>query len=130
MKRAAVLFVVAFVIALALAGVTAASTRTFWSSYCNYATAQPTTYLPRDGALNYAYVATHEGYQWGGGCWNNNDVDDAYGDPVGVVQERLRRAERHALQIGRGGDGRFCERYARRHDLLPGDDRRRRHCRG
>src|ERR671935_2013204 len=85
MKRVAVLFVVAFVIALALAGVTAARTRTFWSSYCNYATAQPTTYLPRDGALNYAYVATHEGYQWGGGCWNNNDVDDSYGDPLGVT---------------------------------------------
>ena len=29
----------------------------------------------------YAYSAAAEGYQWGGGCWNNNNVDDSPGDP-------------------------------------------------
>ena len=85
MKRGATAFAVAFVVAGVLAGVTAARTRTFWSGYCNTAIAQPTTTMTRDAALNYAYVAAHEGYQWGGGCWNNNDVDDAYADPVGVT---------------------------------------------
>jgi hypothetical protein len=35
----------------------------------------------RSDARLYAYVAASEGYQWGGGCWNNNNVDDSPGDP-------------------------------------------------
>lgn len=93
MKRAVFAFAVAFLVAGVLTSVTAARTRTFWSAYCNYATAQPTTNMTRDAALNYAYVAAHEGYQWGGGCWNNNDVDDAYGDPIGLTSTQ-----------GEGGD--------------------------
>lgn len=53
----------------------------FWAN-CNYATAQPSYSMTRDGAQTYSYTAAYEGYQWGGGCWNNNDVDEAYGDPL------------------------------------------------
>jgi hypothetical protein len=56
----------------------------FWAN-CNYATAQPNLNLTRDGAQTYAYTAAYDGYHWGGGCWNNNDVDEAYGDPPGDV---------------------------------------------
>jgi hypothetical protein len=37
--------------------------------------------VTRADARQYAYVAAAEGYQWGGGCWNNNNVDDSPGDP-------------------------------------------------
>jgi len=39
--------------------------------------------VTRAGARDYAYIAAAEGYQWGGGCWNDNDVDDSPGDPTG-----------------------------------------------
>lgn len=35
----------------------------------------------RSGARSYAAVAHWEGYQWGGGCYNNNNIDDQPGDP-------------------------------------------------
>lgn len=78
-------FAAAFLAALVVTGVTGARTESFQSANCNTATAQPSANLTRDGALNYAYVAMHDGYQWGGGCWNNDDVDSSYGDPVGVA---------------------------------------------
>ena len=37
--------------------------------------------VTRADARDYAYVAAAEGYQWGGGCWNGNNVDDSPGDP-------------------------------------------------
>ena len=37
--------------------------------------------LRRIDARAYADVAVHEGYEWGGGCWNNNDKDDTPGQP-------------------------------------------------
>ena len=84
MKPPLLTFVGAFLAALVLAGATGARTSSFQTANCNVATAQPSASLTRDGALNYAYVATEEGYQWGGGCWNNDDIDSSYGDPVGV----------------------------------------------
>jgi hypothetical protein len=39
--------------------------------------------MPRYESQSYAYIAVNEGYQWGGGCWNNNDNDDSPGDPPG-----------------------------------------------
>jgi hypothetical protein len=42
----------------------------------------------RDDARSYAYIAAAEGYQWGGGCWNNNNVDDSPGDPPGDPNTR------------------------------------------
>lgn len=38
-------------------------------------------YYKRSEARSYALVGRYEGYQWGGGCWNNNDKDDQPGDP-------------------------------------------------
>ena len=93
MRRTGVAFLGCFLVAFVLSGVTSAHIASFQSENCNTAVAQPSAALTRDGALNYAYVAAHEGYQWGGGCWNNNDVDDAYGDPVGTASTQ-----------GEGGD--------------------------
>ena len=81
-RRTALLFAVAFAVAAALAAATTARAyHRFWA-YCNYATAQPTAGITRDGAMSYSNVARYEGYQWGGGCWNNDDYDSTYGDPT------------------------------------------------
>jgi len=37
--------------------------------------------ITRSEARYYAYIGAGEGYQWGGGCWNDNDGDDSPGDP-------------------------------------------------
>jgi hypothetical protein len=52
-----------------------------------------TTKMKRTQARSYALVGKDEGYQFGGGCWNNNNVDDAPGDPHGSTTTR-----------GEGGD--------------------------
>lgn len=76
-------FVATFVVALSLGGAgTAAAYHThFVSDNCNYAAPTPTSYITRDGSATVALRARHEGYQWGGGCWNDNDRDDSPGDP-------------------------------------------------
>ena len=38
-------------------------------------------YYKRSEARSYAAVADNEGYEWGGGCWNNNNVDDTPNQP-------------------------------------------------
>jgi hypothetical protein len=76
-------FAAAFVLAFALAAAGAAKayhTR-FVANNCNYNDPQYTSYFTRDGSTTVALYARWEGYQWGGGCWNDNDVDDAPGDP-------------------------------------------------
>lgn len=35
----------------------------------------------RKTSQSYASVADNEGYEWGGGCWNNNNVDDTPNAP-------------------------------------------------
>jgi hypothetical protein len=40
-----------------------------------------TSGVTRTQALIYAEIGAYEGYQWGGGCWNDNNRDDAPGDP-------------------------------------------------
>ena len=49
--------------------------------------------MQRTQARIYAEIAAHEGYQWGGGCWNDNNRDDAPGDPTEDLSTR-----------GEGGD--------------------------
>ncbi len=44
----------------------------------NWTNVNPVT---RSDSRDYAYVAAAEGYQWGGGCWNDNNADDSPGDP-------------------------------------------------
>ena len=52
-----------------------------------------TSGVTRSQARVYAEIGAAEGYQWGGGCWNDNDRDDAPGDPTEDVATR-----------GEGGD--------------------------
>lgn len=52
-----------------------------------------TSGVSRSQARIYAEIGAYEGYQWGGGCWNDNNRDDAPGDPTENVSTR-----------GEGGD--------------------------
>jgi hypothetical protein len=76
-------FLVAFAIAacLASAGTAAAYHTRFVADNCNYAAPTPTSYITRDGSATVALRARYEGYQWSGGCWNDNDRDDSPNDP-------------------------------------------------
>ncbi len=70
-------------LAFLVSGVTTAAayhTR-FVTDNCNYAAPTPTPTITRDGSATVALRARYEGYQWGGGCWNDNDRDDSPGDP-------------------------------------------------
>lgn len=74
--------VAAFVVAAVAAGAAKAYHTNFVGAYCNYHAPTPTSYFTRDGSMTVALRARWEGYQWGGGCWNDNDRDDSPGDPV------------------------------------------------
>jgi hypothetical protein len=76
-------FVVAFAIAscLACSGTAAAYHTHFVADNCNYAAPTPTSYITRDGSATVALRARFDGYQWAGGCWNDNDRDDSPNDP-------------------------------------------------
>jgi hypothetical protein len=41
-----------------------------------------TSGVTRGQARIYAEIGALEGYQWGGGCWNDNNHDDSPGDPT------------------------------------------------
>jgi hypothetical protein len=75
------LSVLAFFVSSATSA-TAYHTR-FVANNCNYASPTPTPTITRDGSATVALRARYEGYQWGGGCWNDNDRDDSPGDPTG-----------------------------------------------
>jgi hypothetical protein len=81
--RGARTFLVGVVAGMALVAVgTAAAYHTrFVANNCNTAPATPTAYITRAGAATVALRARYEGYQWGGGCWNDNDWDDSPNDP-------------------------------------------------
>ena len=76
-------FIAAFAVALSLAsaGTAAAYHTRFVADNCNAAAPTPTSYITRDGSAAVALRGRYEGYQWGGGCWNDNDQDDSPGDP-------------------------------------------------
>jgi hypothetical protein len=82
--RGRVLFAATFVVALALTVSTGAAAyhTNFVGNNCNYNDATPTSYFTRDGSITVALRARWEGYQWGGGCWNDDDVDNSPGDPT------------------------------------------------
>jgi hypothetical protein len=93
-------FAAAFVAVTCLVTTGAASgyhTR-FVADNCNYAAPTPTSYITRDGSTSVALRARYEGYQWGGGCWNDNNRDDSPGDP--------------AETAGTGGEGPDCSGLA------------------
>src|SRR5262249_11756335 len=77
-------FVLAFGSAFLLlaSGAASAYHTRFVALNCTTSAGDPTPYITRDGSINVALRARFEGYQWGGGCWNDNDVDDSPGDPT------------------------------------------------
>jgi hypothetical protein len=83
MKRSR-FFLVAFAVAFCLtaAGTAAAFHTSFVVDTCHWDDPIPMASFTRDGSTTVALRARHEGYQWGGGCWNLNDVDDSPGDPT------------------------------------------------
>jgi hypothetical protein len=91
--------VIGFVLALCsmLAASASAYHTNFVAASCNYSAPTPTSYITRDGSIQVALHAVREGYQWGGGCWNDNDVDDSPGDPPGTA--------------GTGGEGGDCSGF-------------------
>ena len=91
---------VTFGLALAAswAGSAAAYHTRFVADNCNYAAPTPASFITRDGSAAVALRARYEGYQWGGGCWNDNDRDDSAGDP-------------HE-DPGTGGEGGDCSGFA------------------
>ena len=68
--------------ALTAAGTANAYHTHFIANNCNYNAPDPTSYITRDGSTTVALRARYEGYQWAGGCWNDNDRDDSPGDPT------------------------------------------------
>jgi hypothetical protein len=79
LPRPALVFAASFALALP-PGAALARTQTFQAS-CLHNDPTFTSVLTRDWAQSYANIARYEGYQWGGGCWNSNDVDEGWGDP-------------------------------------------------
>jgi len=77
-------FLIGFVVAfcLAAAGTASAYHTAFVAQNCHYNPPQQTSYITRDGSIDVALKARYEGYQWGGGCWNDNNVDDSPNDPT------------------------------------------------
>lgn len=73
-------FVLAFT--LAFVGTATAYHTQFVATNCNYSAPTPTPYITRDGSATVALRARYEGYQWAGGCWNDNDRDDSPNDPT------------------------------------------------
>ena len=73
--------VAVFVAAAIAAGGARAYHTNFVAANCTYHAPDPTSYFTRDGSITVAFRGRWEGYQWGGGCWNDNDRDDSPGDP-------------------------------------------------
>ena len=74
-------FSLAATLSLVVVGTTAAYHTRFVADNCNAASPTPTPYITRDGSAIVALRARYEGYQWSGGCWNDNDRDDSPNDP-------------------------------------------------
>jgi hypothetical protein len=60
---------------------TAGAYHTNFRAYCNDDYFN-TSDVYRSQARSYAETAAWEGYQWGGGCWSDDDVDQSPGDPT------------------------------------------------
>jgi hypothetical protein len=76
-------FIVLLGIGIALSAVAGAQAyHRFWAG-CNYDATTFMTTMTRDAAQDYANAARYDGYQWGGGCWNYDDVDSYPNDPPG-----------------------------------------------
>lgn len=87
----------AMLFVLSFAGTAAAYHTRFVAENCNYASPTPTSFITRDGSAAVALRARYEGYQWAGGCWNDNDRDDSPNDPTSTA--------------GTGGEGGDCSGF-------------------
>jgi hypothetical protein len=74
-------------LALLVFGASAGAYHTDFQASCNdsWMNLGPIT---RAESRNYAYSAAAEGYQWAGGCWNDNNRDESRGDPPGDPNTR------------------------------------------
>jgi hypothetical protein len=83
MKRIRVAFTVAGLLvgATALLVAAAGASQASWvGSHCSPSHSSDSIFQ-RKTSQSYAAVAVGEGYEWGGGCWNDNDRDDTPGAP-------------------------------------------------
>jgi hypothetical protein len=80
MKRTVVL--VGLLVAVAVGVVVPAipAVATWVGTHCSDYSHSMSIYRRKD-ARAYVDIALKEGYEWGGGCWNNNNVDDTPGQP-------------------------------------------------
>jgi hypothetical protein len=77
MRRLLIVAVATAIFVETFAGPGAAS----WvGTYC-YTDNKLVSAITRNTARAYAHVAAREGYEWGGGCWNDNDRDDTPNAP-------------------------------------------------
>jgi hypothetical protein len=77
MKR----FLLSIVIVGSFVAIPALPSQASWVSTHCYVDNMNDSYVKRSDARAYAVVAIDEGYEYGGGCWNNNNVDDTPGQP-------------------------------------------------
>jgi hypothetical protein len=77
MKRPLVLLLLGLVGALGVPAVAQAS----WVSQNCFDDNYPDSIFKRSDARAYSAIARGEGYEYAGGCWNNNDKDDTPGQP-------------------------------------------------
>jgi hypothetical protein len=68
-------------LALLMTGTPAGAYHTNFQGSCNNEFFN-TSGITRSIARDYAYTAVYEGYQWGGGCWNEDNIDSSPGDPT------------------------------------------------
>ncbi len=85
MSRSAIAFLTALVVgfALVVTGTAAGYHTRFVALNCNTNPPQALSPIWRDSAMQVALIGRYEGYQWAGGCWNDNNVDDSPNDPTG-----------------------------------------------
>jgi hypothetical protein len=93
--RFVVWFLVVF--ALATAGAARGYHTRFVADNCNDNAPVPIAQFSRNAAVEVALYGRWEGYQWAGGCWDDDDRDDSPGDPPGVA--------------GTGGEGPDCSGF-------------------
>ena len=75
------------------------TTRASWPTTATTPHRRRRPYITRDGSAAVALRARHEGYQWGGGCWNDNDRDDSPNDPHEDPAHRRRRRRLLGLHV-------------------------------
>jgi hypothetical protein len=78
MKRIGATLGLAVAVLLALPGTPAQAS---WVSSNCYVNNAADSHVRRVDARAYAEVAIDEGYEWGGGCWDNDNRDDTPGQP-------------------------------------------------